>query len=64
MKKEKIKLPFGLTIYAYELEDINKSSGNIRKFKVVELREGNELVNSFYKCYEKNGKPFEGSWGY
>lgn len=64
MKKEKFKLPNGLTIFVYETVNVNKSSGNERKFKCIDIKEGRKFVLSLYKCYEKNGQPFEGNWGY
>lgn len=63
MKKERTKLPFGLTAYTWEKIETNKSSGNVRKFLNLEIREGKEYIYSFCKCIELNGEPYGGTWG-
>lgn len=62
MKKEKTKLPFGLTIYTWEKTETNKSSGNVRRFLNLEIREGKKFVYSLYKCVELNGEPCDEDW--
>lgn len=62
--KLKLKLPNGITIICYEEINTNKSSGNVRKFLKLDLKDGREYLHSFYKCIELNGKEFEGSWKY
>lgn len=63
MKKEKIKLPNGLTIFYYQKEQKYKS-GNTKLFDMIEIRDGRELLLLMDKQLTFNGNPVEGDWGY
>ena len=65
MKKQKIKLPNGLTIYYWQKECLYKTSGNISKFDIVEIKDGKESFIYMSKLLEKNGQKVEESkWGW
>ena len=65
MKKEKIKLPNGLTIFYWTKECKYKKSGNVNTFNIVEIKDGNESVVYMTKLLEKNGEKVEGAtWGW
>lgn len=59
---KKIKLSNNLTIISKEHEEIGKTTGTLRKFSIIQIKEGRKEIAYLSKLLEINGQKVNDEW--